>query len=194
MKRSAHGRNSFCRRTRPARAYSLRRSLEAVIRLSRARFTASSAKDPWTAVRVIVSQLTLLQAEALARHGVLAADRSAEIGRVVRTQRELHTGFVKRSQRVSFVALEDLRGDVGGRAHLEHDPALGDLLHQRRILDRAHAVRDAGDARQRERLAHRLGAVVLAGVARCSRGRAPPRSRRPRRTATPGSPPRRRRG
>src|SRR3954464_13312174 len=57
-------------------------------------------------------QLTLLKAEALARHGILAADRSAEIGRVVGTQRELHTGFVKPAQRVGLIGLEDVRGDV----------------------------------------------------------------------------------
>ena len=76
MKRTAHGRNSFCRKERdPARAYSLRRSLVAVIRLSRALFTASSAKDALTAVRVIVPQFTLLEAEALLHYGILAADR-----------------------------------------------------------------------------------------------------------------------
>jgi hypothetical protein len=32
--------------------------------------------------------------ETLARHGILAADRSAEIGGIIGTQRELHTGFV----------------------------------------------------------------------------------------------------
>src|ERR1700755_1375097 len=80
-------------------------------------------------------QLTLLQAEALPRDGVLAADRSAEIGRVVRTQRELHTRFVKGPQWVGFVSGKPLCRDVGRRADLEHDAALGDRFDQRRVLD-----------------------------------------------------------
>src|SRR3954464_537805 len=71
-----------------------------------------------------LDQLTLVHAEALTRHGVLAADTTAEVRRIVRVQRDPNPSFTKRTERVVLVGRDDAGRDVAGRAHLEHDPAL----------------------------------------------------------------------
>src|SRR3954453_23075983 len=90
-----------------------------------------------------LDQLTLIHAEALARHGVLAADTTAEVRRIVRVQRDPNPNFTKRPERVVLIGGEDAGGGVAGGALLEHDAALGYLGHQRGILDGSDAVRDA---------------------------------------------------
>ena len=97
------------------RPYWPERSSEAVIRLSRVRFgriVREGRPDRRARDRL---QLTLLEAEALTRNGVLAADATSEIGRVVRTQREVHTGFMELAQWMGFVASRRRRRDVGRR-------------------------------------------------------------------------------
>src|SRR3954454_713386 len=109
------------------------------------------------------AQLRLVPSEALARDRVLAPDRRAEVRRVVGGEGDLDPGVAQRRQRMGLVAGEDAEDDVARRAALEHDAALGELGHERRVLDRPHAVADPGD-RQRERAADALGARPLAGV------------------------------
>src|SRR3954471_2016773 len=108
-------------------------------------------------------QLGVAPPEALARDRVLAPDRGAEVGRVVGGERDLDARFAQRRQGVGLIAVEDADHDVARRAALEPDPALGELGHERRVLDRPHAVTDPGD-RQVERGADALGARPLAGV------------------------------
>src|SRR4051794_5723093 len=109
------------------------------------------------------AQLRLVPSEALARDRVLAPDRRAEVRRGVGGGRDLDPRVAQRRQRMGLVAGEDAEDDVARRAALEHDAALGELGHERRVLDRPHAVADPGD-RQRERAADALGARPLAGV------------------------------
>src|SRR5689334_22649905 len=66
-----------------------------------------------------------------------------------------------------LVAREEPERHVRARTHLEHDPAVRELGHDGRILDRPHAVRDARD-RQLEGGTDRLGSRVLAGVDRAA--------------------------
>ena len=54
--------------------------------------------------------------------------------------------------------------DVRDRGDVEDEPAVGELLHERRVLDRAEAVADAVGLEQVERGAHGLRADDLARV------------------------------
>src|SRR5262245_27931686 len=90
-------------------------------------------------------QLTLLHTEALSSHGIFAADATAEVGWIVRAQCQLHTRFVQRPERMCLIAGEYVRRDVRRRAGLEDYSSVGDLLDQRRVLDRADAVAEPGD-------------------------------------------------
>src|SRR4029079_5905983 len=89
-------------------------------------------------------QLSLAQAEALARDLVLAADTRAEVGRVVGGEGDADAGVAEGGEGVGLEALEDPEDDVARRAALEDDTTFGDLRDQRRILDRADAVADPG--------------------------------------------------
>ena len=55
-------------------------------------------------------------------------------------------------------------GDVGGRADLERDPVLGEVLQQRGVLGGGRAVADPLGAEVAEGVPHRLGPGRLAGV------------------------------
>ena len=112
-------------------------------------------------------------------------------GRVVAAERDPHAGVGELAQRVLLVGREDAEHDVAGRTALERDPALRELVDERRILDRAHPVADARD-RQLERRADALRPGPLARVHRAAQPGRPRRSRRARRTAAPGSSARRR--
>src|SRR3954452_22931923 len=133
MKRSAHCRHSFC----CGRALASLKVRAAV--LSRHTFEQGAFERIVRKGRLDggpreTLQLTLSKAEALTRHGVFAADASAEVGRIVRAQCELHTGFVQGAERVGAEAFEDLRGDVRRGARLEDYPSVGDLLDQCRVF------------------------------------------------------------
>src|SRR5262249_49568364 len=110
-----------------------------------------------------VLQLTLSHAEALSRHGVFAADASAEVRWIVRAQCELHTGFVQPPKGVFFVAGVHECGDVRGGAGLERYAPFDDLIYEVFVLGGSHTVTDPGD-RKCQCLSYGFGAGVLAGV------------------------------
>ena len=143
------------------------------------------------AVRVIAAQLVVAEAEALARDRVLAADRRAEVRRVVGAQRERTPASCRRRSGCSRRLAKTPRTtfDVG---HTSSTICRArELGHERRVLDRAHAVADARDRAARAPRA-RSPRRPTRRRAPCSRGPRRRRSRRPARRARAGSRPRRR--
>jgi len=108
-------------------------------------------------------QPAFVEPEALGADRVLAADRGAEVGRVVRAQRHPDPGLGEARQRVLLVAGVHAEHDVAGRARVQHDRPRRQLLDESRVLDRPDAVVDPRD-RQPQCRTHAFGPGPLAGV------------------------------
>ena len=95
---------------------------------------------------------------ATRRRLVLPLEVGVEHRRVVGGDRAADAGGRELAQRMLVQRRDGAGPDVRDRADVQHDPALAELLDERRILDRADAVADPVGAERVERAADRRGA------------------------------------
>ena len=77
-----------------------------------------------------------VDAEHVVRQLVLAVQRGVEHARVVGVEGDDHTGLAERRERMVLDPSDRPGAQVGRRAHLERDRVLGQVGHERRLLDR----------------------------------------------------------
>ena len=97
------------------------------------------------------------QSKASCQPVIFPRHRGVEERRVVGRDRDLHAPVdTARPIGCSRQLGIDPKRDVRPRADLQHDALFGQFVHQRQILDRAHAVADALGPQVAQRIAHAL--------------------------------------
>ncbi len=106
----------------------------------------------------------LVQTQQARGDRVLGVQVGAEHRRVVGVDADPYAGVDQRADRVAVQVGDDLEGDVGGRADVEGDLVLGQVLEQPRISDGGDAVLDPLGVQRRDRVPDGLRAGGLARV------------------------------
>ena len=100
--------------------------------------------------------------------GVFAADRSAEVRRIVGRQRDPHPSGAQRTERMVGVAGVHAGGDVGRRADLESNASLTEMLEQDRVLRRGDSVADPLRAKVQRRYSWSSNLACIGESLECS--------------------------
>ena len=108
-----------------------------------------------------VGDAPLVEVEQVGGDLVVVVEGRREHRRVVGVDRHRDTGVDERPQRVVLDPVDRARRDVGGRAHLEHDPRLREVREQVGVLRGRAPVADALGPEQPDRLPDRLRAGRL---------------------------------